>query len=320
MSLPINSIPATTAGLAFREHSIPILPDAKIYAKEYMGEGPALYLMHGFPDNFHLYDYLLPFVRGHFKIITFDFLGWNQSDKPKEYGYTAADQLNQLKKVIAYFGDTEVWLVAHDASGPPVINFALNYPERVSKLILLNTYYSPMKELRTPEAIKMFSTPFISFFTGFVASHFPEINKKVYYKQIKRFIINEERKKELVPLLYKSFSDKRNFQAFLKLNADLLSCIEENGKRLVEFDKLKNKCVIIFGDDDPYLNKKVAQRFHELIPGSLKYLIPDAGHYVQVDQPEKLAQLMISSKSFKGNDYLLNKLIYCFYLLIDLSL
>jgi len=37
--------------------------------------------MHGFPDNVHVYDRLIPALRGR-QVITFDFLGWGASDKP----------------------------------------------------------------------------------------------------------------------------------------------------------------------------------------------------------------------------------------------
>jgi pimeloyl-ACP methyl ester carboxylesterase len=51
---------------------------------------------------------------------------------------------------------------------------------------------------------------------------------------------------------------------------------------------------IIFGDADPYLNKGVAQSFHELFPTSDLFLLPGARHYVQMDEPEKVAQFILS--------------------------
>ena len=48
--------------------------------------------MHGFPDNTHLYDRLLPHLAGRRPVVRFDFLGWGRSDKPAGYPYTAANQ------------------------------------------------------------------------------------------------------------------------------------------------------------------------------------------------------------------------------------
>ena len=45
------------------------------------GRGPAIVLMHGFPDDLHLYDRLVPELAGR-RVVSFDFLGWGASDKP----------------------------------------------------------------------------------------------------------------------------------------------------------------------------------------------------------------------------------------------
>ena len=39
-------------------------------------------LLHGFPDNHHLYDRLVRMTERH--VVVFDFLGWAESDKPTD--------------------------------------------------------------------------------------------------------------------------------------------------------------------------------------------------------------------------------------------
>jgi haloalkane dehalogenase len=51
---------------------------------------------------------------------------------------------------------------------------------------------------------------------------------------------------------------------------------------------------IIFGAADPYLNKGVARTFHEFFPESELFLIPGARHFVQMDEPEQVAQLILA--------------------------
>lgn len=53
------------------------------------GAEPAVVLLHGFPDDMHLYDWVLPDLTGRRRVITFDFLGWGDSDKPAGHAYTA---------------------------------------------------------------------------------------------------------------------------------------------------------------------------------------------------------------------------------------
>ena len=48
----------------------------RIYVREHPGEEPAIILMHGFPDNVHLYDRLVPYLSPPRRVIAFDFLGW----------------------------------------------------------------------------------------------------------------------------------------------------------------------------------------------------------------------------------------------------
>src|SRR4051812_6560370 len=103
--------------------------------------------MHGFPDNLHLYDRLVPCLSPPRRVVRLDFLGWGSSDKPSGYPYTTDNQVGDLDAVITQLGLGQVVLVAHDASGPPAIDWALVHPERVAGLVLLNTYYCEMPTL-----------------------------------------------------------------------------------------------------------------------------------------------------------------------------
>ena len=52
---------------------------------------------------------------------------------------------------------------------------------------------------------------------------------------------------------------------------------------------------IIFGASDPYLERGVAQLFHELFPTSDLLVLPTARHFVQMDEPEKWFGLILSA-------------------------
>ena len=61
----------------------------RIYVRERPEEEPPIILMHGFPDNMHLYDRLVPHLTPPRRIVLFDFLGWGESDKSVGYRYTS---------------------------------------------------------------------------------------------------------------------------------------------------------------------------------------------------------------------------------------
>jgi pimeloyl-ACP methyl ester carboxylesterase len=265
--------------------------DHRIYVRDYPGEEPALVLMHGFPDNLHLYDRLVPRLNPPRRVVTFDFLGWGVSDKPVGYPYTAANQTGDLEAVIAHLGLDRVALVAHDASGPPAIDWALDHRERVAALVLLNTYYGWVPSLRPPEAILFFSLPLVRTLARWLVVHSDALDRRLYTWQVGRFISDPDDRRQVVSQLYEPFRAER--PAFFSLNADLLGTTIARRRRFAEMRSFTRPVRIIFGAADPYLNAGVAKRFNRLFSNSELFLLPNARHYVQIDEPEEVARLLL---------------------------
>jgi pimeloyl-ACP methyl ester carboxylesterase len=230
-------------------------------------------------------------------VVTFDFLGWGNSDKPRGYAYTSKNQELDLDAVIRERGLGQVVLVAHDASGPPAIDWALQNPDRVAALVLLNTYYCEMETLRPPEAVWLFSTPIVRSVAHVIAGLFDHaVFRRMYWWQVGRFFRDAEVRNEFVPLLYQQFDAVPSARpAFYRLNEDLLSMIRSRSKMIPKMKEFNRPVRIIFGDADPYLNKGVAQKFNELFPTSDLFLLPGARHFVQMDEPEQVARLILST-------------------------
>jgi pimeloyl-ACP methyl ester carboxylesterase len=252
--------------------------------------------MHGFPDNMHLYDRLVPHLSPPRRVVTFDFLGWGASDKPVGYSYTATNQALELAAVVQQLQLERVVLVPHDASGPPAIDWALAQAERVAGLVLLNTYYCEMPTLRAPEAIWLFSTPLVRRIARPVSQMFGDlIFHRMFLWQVGRFFRDAEVREQFLPLLYQQFDAIPSTRpAFFSLNEDLLPTIRSRSKMIAKLREFRRPVRIIFGDADPYLNKGVAQSFHQLFPTSELFLLPGARHYVQMDEPDEVARLILS--------------------------
>jgi haloalkane dehalogenase len=267
----------------------------RIYLRDYPGEEPTIVLMHGFPDNMHLYDRLTPLLSPPRRVVSFDFLGWGASDKPAGYPYTASNQTGDLDAVIRQLRLQEVVLVAHDASGPPAIDWALDHSEQVAGLVLLNTYYCAMPTLRSPEAIWLFSTPVVRDVARPVSKIFHhQIFRRMYWWQVGRFFRDAAIREQFVPLLYEQFDATPSARpAFFRLNEDLPGVIRAGTKKVPRLREFRRPVRIVFGDADPYLNTGVARRFHELIPGSELFLLPGARHFVQMDEPGQVARLIL---------------------------
>jgi pimeloyl-ACP methyl ester carboxylesterase len=281
--------------MAYQETFVQRL-EHRIFVREYPGEEPTIMLMHGLPDNLYLYDRLYPFLSPPRRVVAFDFLGWGASDKPLGYPYTHSSQIGDLDAVITQLRLQSVILVAHDASGPPAIDWALVHSERVAALVLLNTYYCEMPTLRAPEAVWLFSTPVVRNIARPVSEMFGRwIFRRMYQWQVGRFFRDAEVRNEFLPLLYQQFDATPSARsAFFCLNEDLLPTLRSHTNMLPKLRDFRRPMRIIFGDADPYLNKGVAQRFHELFPVSELFLVPGARHFVQMDEPAQVARLILA--------------------------
>ena len=272
--------------------------DARIRAWDHPGEGPAIVLLHGFPDDHHLYDLLLPYLAGR-RVVTFDFLGWGESDKPPGHAYTFAGQVDDLDAVIAGLGLDRVVLVPHDASGPAAVNWALDHPDRVAAIVALNTFYGPAGPAgdvvpTPPEAIRLFSDPDFARLTGHFAAS-PAAFRWLYDFQVGGFIQDPEVRAAFVPLLFRQFDARPSTVGpFLRLNADLRTSVLGNAGRAGELAAFPAPVRTAFGEADPYLSPDYGAALAAQFPAGEAVTIPGAGHFPQLDAPGAVAEQLLT--------------------------
>jgi len=273
-----------------------------IYAREFGGTSdelkPVIILMHGFPDSLHLYDRIAPLLTDGYRVVSFDFLGWGKSDKPENHNYNTASLYQDLEAVISYINVEEVSLVVHDASGPPGIEWALNNPSKMDTLVLLNTYYYPMEGMFKPEAIANFSTPGIMRTILRTGAGRSNLGWKIGYQdQLAKFFYDEVQRDILMPVLTHQSLDIRN--AFFQLNEVLDKESLQRSKNKQLLTEFEGEVKIIFGNEDPYLNSKVAKEFDRVFPNSSLFLIDQASHFVQLDKPEEVAKIILDNSNIQ---------------------
>jgi pimeloyl-ACP methyl ester carboxylesterase len=83
----------------------------------------------------------------------------------------------------------------------------------------------------------------------------------------------------------------------MRLNEDLLPMVRSHTAMIPKLKEFRRPVRIIFGAADPYLNQGVARTFHEFLPGSELFLIPGARHFVQMDEPQEVARLILTMPS-----------------------
>ncbi len=287
--------------ISYSEHRIH-RKEFSIYARDYPGDGPAFVLMHGFPDNLHIYDSLAPMLaHSGRRVVAFDFLGYGGSDRPREYPYTAANLEGDISAVVNGLRLDRIVPVAHDASGPAAINWALAHPEQLDSLVLLNTYYDSTPSLRFPEFISLFADPAYADLAREFASDPAQLAWLLSF-QGRHFLqgasqsLQENAQKVLFPIIQSQFGMSPSVMpAFMGLTRDLHSNLEANAQRIKELSAFTSPVSIIWGAGDPYLNPGVAQHLHSQFPTSELTLLR-LGHWPQIDGPADVCSALFSRR------------------------
>jgi haloalkane dehalogenase len=283
----------------FSEHHVPH-DQGRIYVRDHAGEGPAFVLMHGLPDNLRIYDNLVPhLVATGRRVVAFDFLGFGASDKPAGATYSYRQQLGDLEAVVEALGLDLVVLVPHDSSGFAGINFAIDQPDRVASVCMLNSAYADADTVHWPEMIELAARPSLRALSEAMLQRPEQFGWLLtWQQQMFKDALPENQKPHFEAVIGRLIAD--NFvnapsagPAYAQMTAQFFEEIARNIARLPRLKALDIPIKLIWGEFDPYLTPAMAEaRLTHLKRGSL-HLVP-AGHWLQSDQPELVAKELLS--------------------------
>jgi len=285
--------------VAFTERHIP-RDQGRVYARDYEGAGPTFVMMHGFPDNLRIYDDIIPhLLQSGRRIVAFDFLGFGASDKPPVATYSFEQQLGDLEAVIEFLGLGKVVLVAHDSSGPAAINFAIDHSGKVTSLCILNSAYDESALNVWPEMVVLFADPSLKALASAWATSPAQFGWLLTW-QAQKFgeVLPPDQKphfEEFIgPLVADNFiKQPSSGPAFMQMAADFYEELRRNSTRLPLAAALDLPVKVIWGVNDPYLTAALGKERASRFKNSTFHPIP-AGHWLQCDQPEQVAQELLS--------------------------
>jgi pimeloyl-ACP methyl ester carboxylesterase len=101
------------------------------------GHGTPLMLVHGFPQNWYMWNRLLPELSKHFTIIVPDLRGVGESDKPQG-GYDKKNMAVDLHELVKKLGYKKIDIAGHDIGMMVAYAYAAQFPNEVNKLALLD--------------------------------------------------------------------------------------------------------------------------------------------------------------------------------------
>ena len=295
----MSTSPSPITGMPrFVEHRING-PLGEIHARDYEGDGLAFVLMHGFPDNLHIYDDLVPhLVAAGRRVVTFDFLGFGQSEKPAGARYSFRQQLGDLEAVVDQLGLERIVPVAHDSSGAAALNFALAHPDRTAALVILNAAFAASPVARWPELITLFATPGLAALSGALIQSPEQFGWVVNFQReaFKRHLADKHKahyEAFLGPVIDRNFREDGAGPAFVRMTAQFFGELERNAARIPDLAKLDIPAKVIWGENDPYLNADHAREYVSFLKHAKLSLLP-AGHWLQLDEPALVAAEMLS--------------------------
>jgi pimeloyl-ACP methyl ester carboxylesterase len=219
--------------------------------------------MHGFPDDSHIYDRLVPLLAPR-RAVTFDFLGYGRSDRSDASAAEFVDHNQDLAAVVDSLGVDQVALVAHDASGPVAIDYTVNEPGRVSHVVLLNTYYGHAPMLRLPEMIRLFAD-----------EHFTPLA-------------------DALPQFFGDADTPDALSAIRGWTGSLFAALDRQDDQIARgrLASLDVPVTLLFGELDEYLGPELARHLAGLFPRAEVHLVEGASHWPQRDQPDAVAGLV----------------------------
>ena len=136
---PAQDVPWVDAELyPFASHFVPVDDGSMHYVDE--GQGSTVLLLHGTPTWSFLYRDVIAELASDHRVIAPDLLGYGLSDKPSTDAYHPAAQARRLAQLIEHLDLRDLTIVAHDVGGPLGMSVAIDHPDRVAQVVLVNTF------------------------------------------------------------------------------------------------------------------------------------------------------------------------------------
>jgi pimeloyl-ACP methyl ester carboxylesterase len=101
------------------------------------GNGPAIVLLHGFPQDWYEFHKIMPRLAAKFTVVAVDLRGVGGSAAAAD-GYDAANLAEDIHDVIAQLHLRNVYLVGHDIGGMVAYAFARRFPEDARGIMILD--------------------------------------------------------------------------------------------------------------------------------------------------------------------------------------
>lgn len=251
------------------------------------GEGKPIVFVHGTSSWSFLYRELIKALSLNYRCIAPDHLGLGLSDKPETAVYHPKDQARRLRAFIEHLGIDRMTLVVHDFGGPIGLAYALDQPQRVSSIVLFNTWMWSLRGEMLVETAGFFGRGQL----GNLVFKRLNFELQVLFRMVwgKR----ETFTKALHRQYLGPFPTPQDRQAIVSLARDLCHAADWYDDLWRRREAIKDiPALLLWGLKDPIFKKKHLARWQELFSNAQTTTFPKAGHFLQEEEAETLPALI----------------------------
>lgn len=258
------------------------------YVDEGPREGEVVLFVHGTPSWSYEYRHLIPVLAKTRRVIAIDHLGFGLSERPSNFAYSPEAHTEVLREVVQKLGLTRFALVVHDYGGPIALPLAQEAPERITGLVVLNSWmWSMLDDAKFARGARLMGSWLGRFMYRWLNASlrllmpFAYADKRKLTPEIHRqYLAAFPRRRDRVRVLWalaRAFTESA--AAFERLWAERA--------RLTGIPSL-----IVWGLGDRALPPELLQRFGQGLPQARVEALPGVGHWPQEEAPDQVASLL----------------------------
>lgn len=253
------------------------------------GEGPLMLFLHGFPEYWAMWQPILE----HFGALGYcavapDLRGYNLSDKPPAVdAYKAKHLVADVLALAARYTRDKFVLVAHDWGGAVAWSVAIAHPERLAKLVMLNSPhpYIFWRELSNNPAQQK-ASEYMLLFRHAKAERV--LSENGYARLLGAFSdLGEDARKALIEAWSQPGALTGGLN-YYRASALYPPSAEDPGARKLQLKPedfmVRVPTLVIWGERDTALLPGCLEGLAQVVPGVKLVRVPDATHWVAREQ------------------------------------
>ena len=257
------------------------------------GSGPPILLVHGQPTWSYLYRKMIrPLVAAGYRCIAPDLMGFGLSDKTTdESAYTLGRHVELVTGLVEKLQLAGVTIVGQDWGGPVGLRYAIDHQDNVRSLVILNTLVKI-----TPVPL-LFTFVFRNGgFSSFLVRRLDLFRKIIFRRGWPFRRPLEAGVMEQYKMPHPTAASRAGIAAFPKMIPG--NDRHPNAAYISQIDSvLRNwdvPVLVMFSDGDIAFKPTEGQRIAEMVPDGRFQVVRNAGHYLQEDAGEEIAQRMVT--------------------------